>query len=411
MASKRIFASLLVFFTFAIYAMAPAYGQSIDRIRKQFEAPPEPKSTFDGEINRPENRPVDHSYSFDNRGSRFFGPYYGSASVGLNSLFGPHDKTRIRAILATQSEEMRYFEIFHEERLGSAGTALQMSYNRTRTRPGFTFKTAFGTNVEGESQELSFTLSHPFIRLHDENLSGWVSFLWHKSEVDLAFNALFEDRLRVAKLGVAYDFVDGFDGLNLLQVEVSQGLDILNESTSGSNDNVGAELSIALGRSDFTKLTAYASRLQRLPGDLSIFLAATGQYSRTRLLSLEEFGFGGEYFGRAFDFDEITGDHGMAGKVELRYGRGAHETPMIKDYQVYAFWDYGAVWRIDPVARIDGGGHHSLTGSSAGIGLRFTMTDNISGSIEVDKPLTRDVRARSTNGEKPRIFFRLSANF
>ncbi len=411
MASKRIFASLLVLLTAATYAMAPAHGQTADRIRKQFEAPPEPQSVFDGETFGLEQRPLEHAYAINNRGSRTVGPFYGSASVTLNSLFGRQDKTHVRAILASQPEEMRFYEISHEEQLGGAGTTLEMSYDQTRSRPGFFFKTANGTNLETDNQELSFTLSQPFIRRHDENLSARVSFLWRETITDLAFNALFDDRLRVAKLGLRYDFTDRYDGLNLLDIEASQGLDIFNETTSGSNDGVEADLSHALGRSDFTKLTAYASRLQRLTDEFSIFLAATGQYSRTQLLSSELFGFGGEYFGRAFDFDEIIGDHGMAGKVELRYGRGAHETPLIKDYQLYAFWDYGAVWRIDPVSRNDGNGHHSLTGSSAGIGLRFTMTDSISGSIEVDKPLTRDVSERGTNGEKPRVFFRLSANF
>ena len=84
---------------------------------------------------------------------------------------------------------------------------------------------------------------------------------------------------------------------------------------------------------------------------------------------------------------------------------------MIKDYQIYSFWDYGAVWRIDPVSLNDGNGHHSKTGSSLGFGVRFNVTDNISGYVEIDKPLTRDVGANGTDGEKPRAFFSMAARF
>ncbi len=357
-----------------------------------------------------DQKDYDLSVAIDNRGTRFVGPNEISFSAKFNSLLGLHESTTLRSIFASQPEELRFFQISHTEVLGSEGTKIQMSYNIVRSRPGFTFETSAGTNVESESQELSFRLSHPLIRTRSENLEVHGTFLWTKSLTDLAFAKLFDDRLRVLRAGMAYDFVDQFSGINLIEFEVSQGLDILNESTSGSNDNVGAELSRSKGRSDFTKVTADISRLQRLMPGVSLLGSVTGQYSRTELLSAEEFGYGGASFGRAFDTSEITGDHGAAGKLELQYGTIA-ETPMIKDYQIYSFWDYGAVWRKDPVSLNDGNGHHSKTGSSLGFGVRFNVTDNISGYVEIDKPLTRDVSARGTDGEKPRAFFSMAARF
>lgn len=350
----------------------------------------------------------------DNRGTRFVGPFEASFSAKFNSLFGLHESTTLRAIFASQPEELRFFQVSHTEVLGSEGTKLQMSYNIVRSRPGFTFETSTTTNVESESQELSFRLSHPLIRTRSENLEVSGSFVWTKSQTDFAFLALFEDRLRILRAGLAYDFVDQFSGINLIEFELSQGLDILNASTSTGNDTVvdgkTPSLSRTLGRSDFTKVTADVSRLQRLMPGISLLASITGQYSRTRLLSAEEFGYGGALFGRAFDTSELTGDHGAAGKLELQYGATA-ETPLIKDYQFYSFWDYGAVWRIDPVSLADGNGHHSKTGSSLGIGVRFNVTDSISGYVEVDKPMTRDVSANGTDGEKPRAFFSLAARF
>lgn len=350
------------------------------------------------------------SMAIDNRGTRFVGPFNASFTAKFNSLLGLHESTSLRAIFASQPEELRFFQVSHTEVLGSEGTKLQLSYNVIRSRPGFTFETSAGTNVESESQELKIRLSHPLIRTRSENLEVNASFTWTKSLTDLDFDALFDDRLRILRAGLAYDFVDQFRGINLIEFELSQGLDIFNESTSvGNDDTDDPKLSRLLGRSDFTKVTADISRLQRLGPGVSLLAAATGQYARTQLLSAEEFGYGGASFGRAFDSSEITGDHGAAGKLELQFGATADETPMIKDYQFYTFWDYGAVWRIDPVINSDD--HHSKTGSSAGIGVRFNVTDNISAYVEINKPLTRDVNNRGTDGEKPRAFFSLAARF
>ena len=350
--------------------------------------------------------------AMDNRGTRFVGPYQASFTANFNSLMGLHESTTLRAIFASQTEELRFFQMSHTEVLGREGVKIQMSYSLSRSRPGFTFETSTSTNIESESQELIFSLTYPMIRTRSENLEINTSFTWASAVTDFNFTELFEDRLRVLRAGLAYDFVDQFGGINLIEFELSQGLDILNESTSTGNDDKENSktpaLSRALGRSDFTKVTADVSRLQRLGPGVTLLGSVTGQYARTQLLSAEEFGYGGASFGRAFDSSEITGDHGLAGKLELQYGQTA-ETPMIQDYQLYTFVDYGAVWRIDPV--INGDDHHSKTGSSLGVGVRFNVTDMISGYVEIDKPMTRDVSANGTDGEKPRAFFALAARF
>lgn len=338
------------------------------------------------------------------------GPFEGSASFKFNSMFGLYDQTTFRTILASQTEELRFFQLSHEEVLGSEGTKFQMSYNLSRSRPGFTFRTDLGTNVESDSQELAFRVTHPVIRTRSRNLTLNGSFVWRKSLTDLAFAELFDDRLRILRAGASYDFVDQFRGISLIEVEASQGLDIFNESKSGSAGGVGADISRVNGKSNFFKVTADASRLQRLFPGVSLLISATGQYSGSQLLSSEEFGYGGSSFGRAYDSSEITGEHGAAGKLELQYGRAADDIVLVKDFQLYLFSDYGATWRIDPVANNQQ--KHTQTGSSAGVGVRFNVIDNVSGFVEVDQPLTRQVATGGVDGgETARIFFALAARF
>ena len=139
-----------------------------------------------------------------------------------------------------------------------------------------------------------------------------------------------KDIIRAARLRADYDFVDTLIGpaVNLVSVEASQGLDILGARESGSPD-----LSRAAGRSDFTKLTVTTQRLQALGGGFSLLTAANGQYAFSPLLAAEEFGFGGTQFGRGYDPAELTGDHGLAAKLELSYG-AEPDLPAFKSYQV-----------------------------------------------------------------------------
>ena len=217
---------------------------------------------------------------------------------------------------------------------------------------------------------------------------------------------LFDDRLRVLRVGATYDFIDQFRGINLIDGEFSQGLDILNES----NDN-SSRLN---GRTNFSKVNLDYSRLQHLgfitPG-LNLLGSLIGQYSFSQLLSFEEFGIGGAEFGRAYDPFEVTGDHGLAGKLELQWGQNTtfEDLEALTGYQLFAFYDLGAVWQIDTAGKFLTSNRQSV--ASAGLGVRFNLWDNVSGLVEVAKPLTRSVLARGSDGDEARVFFNVGARF
>src|SRR5690606_36389935 len=142
---------------------------------------------------------------------------------------------------------------------------------------------------------------------------------------------------------------------------------------------------------DFSKATLYAARLQSL-GSLdspwSMLVAASSQYAFNNLLSAEEFAFGGEFFGRAFDPSELLGDTGVAAKVELRYGRGFGAGHA---FTAYAFGEQGWVYRrINP---LDGATDQRENARSVGAGLRFDAFSRFSGYAEFAKPVGRVVAA------------------
>ena len=94
----------------------------------------------------------------------------------------------------------------------------------------------------------------------------------------------------------------------------------------------------ANGRSDFTKLIGDAQRVQSLGGNWSLLGALTGQYGFNSLLASEQFGVGGVNFVRAYDPAELTGDSGIAGKLELQYGEKGTNIGLAS-YQLYAYYD------------------------------------------------------------------------
>lgn len=73
--------------------------------------------------------------------------------------------------------------------------------------------------------------------------------------------------------------------------------------------------------------------------------------------------------------------------------------------QAYTFFDYGKVWnRFETTT-----GSKSDDLFSAGLGIRFNITDVISGYVEFNKPL--DQKVSSEGNTDGRAFFSLSARF
>ena len=342
--------------------------------------------------------------SLDNRGSRFNGPIQASIEANLNSILGRHEQTGLSFVTTSPTSELLYFSGHHEHPLGREGTKITVSGNLSKTEPRDSLRPL---NIEGDSSTISVTLLHPFIRSRAKNLSGRLGFYRRNSESDI-FGGLMtssRDRLSVFNLGVSYDFIDRYQGLSLVDLEFSQGANIFNARESGTP---AAPLSRALGESDFSKFTLQLQRHQTIDSTWGVLAEAIGQYALDSLLSSEEFGFGGARFGRGYDSSEITGDHGFAVKVELQYSRRS-DFKYLKNYQGYAFYDYGSTRQTGEKARSQPGLPRHQFLSSAGVGLRVTLKDWISGSLELAKPLDDQVAAEESNDF--RFFARLIARY
>ncbi|MBT4258275.1 MAG: ShlB/FhaC/HecB family hemolysin secretion/activation protein [Nitrospina sp.] len=332
----------------------------------------------------------------DNRGSKFNGPYQFLGGVTVNSLLGDHSRAGLQGVFTSQTDELLFLNAFYDLPINQEGTRLFFSSSVSKSEPGSTLKQF---DINGDSTSITLRLTHPFLRSRGKNLTGHLGFSGRNSTTKILGSLDSEDRLRVMNMGVSYDYADEYKGVNLIRLNLSKGLNIFDATESGSSN-----LSRSQGKSNFTKLTGNLMRIQNLSPSWNLLGAASWQYSFDKLLASEEFGVGGSQYGRAYDSSEITGDHGIAFKVELQKAfRPAWD--YLSDFQLYSFLDYGSVW--NKVQTSTGAKRQDLT--SIGLGMRFNITDSISGYLEMNQPISDNVAAEGN--KDPRLFFSLSNRF
>jgi hemolysin activation/secretion protein len=328
--------------------------------------------------------------SFDNYNSRYLGPYEGTAAVQASVL--PLQQTSLSGLVAVPAEKLQYYNASHMAML-TQEISLQIYGGYTMANPGFTLSPK---DIDSNAKNLGISLKDQFIRQRQENFSATVSFDGKNNYSDVLEAALTRDRVRAARLNLSYDRDDPLDGYNFLNLTFSHGLEVFDASTKGQEF-----LSRAGVNPDFDKLEYGLTRFQTLPADFTLVTGVSGQVASGVMYSSEQFGFGGQAFGRAYDPSEIIGDSGIAGSAELRFSGlpvfyGISSSPFV-------FYDIGKVW--------DDGGT-SEAGSSAGGGIRLDSAFGISGNFTVAEPLTRPLEDPSSgNGKSPRYLFLMSGKF
>lgn len=340
---------------------------------------------------------IDAYASIDNRGSRFLGPFQAEVSGAYNGLIDTGDRLLYRYVVSLfQPRELQFHEARFQTPFMGYGTILEVWGNYSRTKPGFTLRFL---DIEGESWSWNIKLKQPLIRTRAMNWWVYGQFSWQNTTNDVLTATISDDRLRVFRYGTTFEVVDGFRGINYVDLQVSHGIDGL-----GARGN-----SREFGRTDFTKVTLDLQRNQQIWGPVSAFVQFAGQYAATQLLAQEEFGLGGRTYGRAFDPSEKTGDHGMAVAAELRYTIEDLKLPVLDlptSLQLYGFGDWGRVYHIDSSTRKP---FEQL--ASAGVGMRFTVGPRLSGQVEGAVPLYGRTSALGDKGDTWRVFFILNARY
>jgi hemolysin activation/secretion protein len=336
----------------------------------------------------------------DNRGFDETGPAEGLGVVDLNSETSLGDQTEL-SLFHTSAGTDNFGQASTSAFIGNSGLRLKLYGGAGRANPGGVLReihynsaiTVFGAQ-----------LSYPLILRRNQSLTVNGRFDGIENVINANGSRNSFDSLRVARIAAQYavqDLLlgDDRDALNIVNVQLSQGLPILGASPDGRPAGVAGR---AGEHSDFWKVNGSIGRTQTLfqpfnDATVALRVEAGGQYSGVVLPSEEEFYLGGSRFTRGFYSGEVVGDNGAYATAELQLNTGYDFSVLSKDIdlgvQYYAFYDWGETWsnlRTDLNYRL----------RSTGAGVRIGLTRYLEVDGEFVKRLTTQL-VPSSDGTAP----------
>jgi hemolysin activation/secretion protein len=350
-----------------------------------------------------ERKLLDAHAEVNNRGSAAVGPLRGFLNLDLNGLLGNEEKLSVFGVTTLGSNELVYVGTRIIWPLWSEGTLITLEAARSETEPGT--PTLSAIEFDGDGWTGSGKVSHAFIRSLRENLTASISLAYKNLKSRLVGAPYSHDRLSVLGFELDYDSRDRWGGLWHVVGTVLVGLDIF-DATRKSDP-----LSSRAGASgQFLKFEGSVSMLRPLSSRVSLYGELAGQVADGPLLVSELCGYGGGHIGRAFDPFEISGDHCIKGRAELRVDLplGKRALGRILDSaQFYVLADFGVVMKSGTLLPTE---TRTQNAESIGLGLRFQANENLSGFVEVAHPLGRGV-ALENGSRDARLFFGVSTDY
>lgn len=327
--------------------------------------------------------PVQATITQDNYQTPYLGPDETTIYGSLNSVLIPGGTLYARALNSDKDRKLAYYEVRHDQTIGTSGLVFTVDAYSTKTHPEFVLTPL---NIHSSSEDVNGLLSYPIIRSRETNLSIQGQFDYMNNYSNALGQQLYYDQIRRFILSANYsdNLWKGNDNLNLA---FDQGLSNLGHNKFHSR--VGAV-------GNYSKIVGLASRTQFLTDHLSLYGFVTAQYANHILPSAETFTFGGPYLGRGYDWSQFIGDNGVAGKAEFRITFNPN-LPFLKQIQYYTFYDVGVLTSLIPrVTRV--------SGASTGFGLRSMIVDHINFEGFFGKPLTAPNASQVLKGKSGHDF-------
>lgn len=268
------------------------------------------------------------SVDFDSFGNRYTGAHRLGGSVFWNNALGLGDQASLR--VQTSDGGLRYGRVGYQLPLGSRATRVGAAWSEMRYKLGKDFA---ALDADGEASVASLYLLHPFVRGREASLYGQVAYD-DKRLIDRvgATATRNEKALGNWTFGINGNLLDGLGGggSNSFSAVYTQGhldldaiMTVVDRATAGSQGS-------------FSKWSLSLQRLQRLSGDVGLYLSASRQWAGKNLDSSEKFSLGGAYGVRAYPQGEAGGDEGQLLSAELRWQLG-------DAWQVQGFYDDGRI--------------------------------------------------------------------
>lgn len=322
----------------------------------------------------------------NNYNAPVLGPAQLNASAYMNNLL-QGSQTGLQGIMSSFDSRLYYFALQHKQILKENGLGGDLSLSNTKTRPDLTKIGLENLYIPGEALLFIANVHYPIVRLRKKNIILSGGFKYLNSHSNYASEHLSKDNLRSVNINIIYDFLGLYGSTNTAIFTLSQGLNIL-----GAEANPPTRVG---GKKNFGKVDLYlASKLPLYQQIVYLSLALQSQYAFTQLLSSETFGYGGVPFGYGYDQSEITGDHGVAARIELQYLKYIHNYGNCT-LQFFGFWDGGIVWNINHTTQVP-----RQSADSTGVGVRSWLLKNIVAELALAQPLDKQVNGNNNNNMK-----------
>ncbi len=249
--------------------------------------------------------------------------------------------------LALQKTEGKTFALLgYSHPLHPSGTRAALSLGQLK------YRLVNGSQVEGDANTWSLSISQPWIRSEGYNLSSTLTYNASDSNTYSATDT--RSQVGTSTLGLQGNWLDALGGASFN----SWGL----QWATGKEDKT--ELSTHTVNA-FRKWIYNALRMQRVSPLGTLSLSFNGQWTGHALPSSETFSLGGGNAVRAYPAFEGNGDRGWVGALEYRHD-------LSNGHVLKAFYDHGRIHRLTDTT---GPARYALKG--AGLGWDATVHKNL----------------------------------
>lgn len=330
--------------------------------------------------------PVNLNFSYDDYGRSYTGSQRVSFLVGMDNLTGLGDKIYGGTILSSGATG---WMAGYSLPVSSYGTRLSFDFSDSHVRLGGPYK---NLNVKGNAQSYFFKLTQPIIQTAKSDLIFYTGYDYvnANTSANIAGNPL---RLSNYNLNVWRSGLYGMTDDNYGRWLGNLGVDF----------GMGGDGHGAIQDTTFFKVTAGATRVQRLFGRSMGIVRVNGQYSPNKLFAAEQMQMGGPYTLRGYQPAELIGDYGVTGTVEYRFPVPFLNRilPKVDErLKLAVFYDWGWLGENGGIYNYPQQFLHSV-----GFGTYVNFTDWLTAQVGVGFPLGRDY-----NENTARFYFSVNSD-
>ena len=330
--------------------------------------------------------PVNLNFSYDDYGRSYTGSQRVSFLVGMDNLTGLGDKIYGGTILSSGATG---WMAGYSLPVSSYGTRLSFDFSDSHVRLGGPYK---NLNVKGNAQSYFFKLTQPIIQTAKSDLIFYTGYDYvnANTSANIAGNPL---RLSNYNLNVWRSGLYGMTDDNYGRWLGNLGVDF----------GMGGGGHGAIQDTTFFKVTAGATRVQRLFGRSMGIVRVNGQYSPNKLFAAEQMQMGGPYTLRGYQPAELIGDYGVTGTVEYRFPVPFLDRilPKVDErLKLAVFYDWGWLGENGGIYNYPQQFLHSV-----GFGTYVNFTDWLTAQVGVGFPLGRDY-----NENTARFYFSVNSD-